>query len=68
MTEMPQKELTDKCRLNKSTTRSYELGNRYPDKTPLLNTANSLGWGFYTLSGSNVANLFSTLHILYDIE
>ena len=28
--EMTQKELADKCGLNESTIRNYELGNRYP--------------------------------------
>ena len=30
--EMTQKELADKCGLNESTIRNYELGNRYPDE------------------------------------
>lgn len=29
--DMTQKELADKCGLNESTIRNYELGNRYPD-------------------------------------
>lgn len=30
--DMTQKELADKCGLNESTIRNYELGNRYPDE------------------------------------
>ena len=53
--EMTQKELADKCGLNESTIRNYELGNRYPDEATLLNIANNLG-------------VFSALHVLFDIE
>ena len=38
--DMTQKELADKCGLNESTIRNYELGNRYPDEATLLNIAN----------------------------
>ena len=41
--DMTQKELADKCGLNESTIRNYELGNRYPDEATLLNIANNLG-------------------------
>lgn len=34
--KMTQKELADKCGLNESTIRNYELGNRYPDEAALL--------------------------------
>ena len=34
--DMTQKELADKCGLNESTIRNYELGNRYPDEATLL--------------------------------
>ena len=40
--DMTQKELADKCGLNESTIRNYELGNRYPDEATLLNIANNL--------------------------
>ena len=66
--EMTQKELADKCGLNESTIRNYELGNRYPDETTLLNIANNLGVSFYALSDPDVANIFSALHALFDIE
>ncbi len=66
--EMTQKELADKCRLNESTIRNYELGNRYPDEATLLNIANILGVNFYALSDPDVANIFSALHVLFDIE
>ena len=41
--DMTQKELADKCKLNESTIRNYELGNRYPAEATLLNIANNLG-------------------------
>lgn len=66
--EMTQKELADKCELNESTIRNYEFGNRYPAEATLLNIANNLGISFYALSDPNVANIFSALHILFDIE
>lgn len=66
--DMTQKELADKCGLNESTIRNYELGNRYPDAATLLNIANNLGVSFYALSDPDVANIFSTLHVLFDIE
>ena len=62
--EMTQKELADKCGLNESTIRNYELGNRYPDEATLLNIANNLGVSFYALSDPDVANIFSALHAL----
>ena len=66
--EMTQKELADKCGLNESTIRNYELGNRYPDEATLLNIANNLCVSFYALSDPDVANIFSALHVLFDIE
>ena len=66
--DMTQKELAEKCGLNESTIRNYELGNRYPDETTLLNIANNLGVSFYALSDPDVANIFSALHVLFDIE
>ena len=66
--EMTQKELADTCGLNESTIRNYELGNRYPDEATLLNIANNLGVSFYALSDPDVANIFSALHVLFDIE
>lgn len=66
--EMTQKELADKCGLNESTIRNYELGNRYPDEVTLLNIANNLDVSFYALSDPDVTNIFSALHVLFDIE
>ena len=65
---MTQKELAEKCGLNESTIRNYELGNRYPDEATLLSIANNLGVSFYALSDPDVANIFSALHVLFDIE
>lgn len=66
--DMTQKELAEKCGLNESTIRNYELGNRYPDEATLLNIANHLGVSFFALSDPDVANVFSALHVLFDIE
>ena len=66
--DMTQKELAEKCGLNESTIRNYELGNRYPDEATLLSIANNLGVSFYALSDPDVANIFSALHVLFDIE
>ena len=66
--DMTQKELADKCGLNESTIRNYELGNRYPDAATLLNIANNLNVSFYVLSDPDVANIFNALHVLFDIE
>lgn len=66
--DMTQKELADKCGLNESTIRNYELGNRYPDAATLLNIANNLNVSFYALSDPDVSNIFSALHVLFDIE
>ena len=66
--DMTQKELADKCGLNESTIRNYELGNRYPDAETILNIANNLNVSFYSLSEPDVSNIFSALHILFDIE
>ena len=66
--KMTQKELAGNCGLNKSTIRNYELGNRYPDEATLLNIANNLGVSFYALSDLDVANIFSALRVLFDIE
>ena len=66
--ELTQKELADRCGLNESTIRNYELGNRYPDEATLLNIANHLGVSFFALSDPDVANIFSALHVLFDIE
>ena len=66
--EMTQREFADKCGLNESTIRNYELGKLYPDEATLLNIANNLGVSFYALSDPDVANIFSALHVLFDIE
>ena len=39
---MTQKTLAEKCGLNESTIRNYELGNRRPDEKTLLKIANAL--------------------------
>ena len=66
--ELTQKELAERCGLNESTIRNYELGNRYPDEATLLNIANHLNVSFFALSDPDVANIFSALHVLFDME
>lgn len=66
--DLTQKELAERCGLNESTIRNYELGNRYPDEATLLNIANHLNVSFFALSDPDVANIFSALHVLFDIE
>ena len=41
---------------------------RVRNEATLLNIANNLGVSFYALSDPDVANIFSTLHVLFDIE
>lgn len=65
---MTQKELAEKCGLNESTIRNYELGNRYPDEATLLTIANNLDVSFFALSDPDISNIFSALHALFDIE
>lgn len=66
--ELTQKELAERCGLNESTIRNYELGNRYPNEATLLNIANHLNISFFALSDPDVANIFSALHVLFDME
>lgn len=66
--ELTQKELAERCGLNESTIRNYELGNRYPDEATLLNIAKHLNVSFFALSDPDVANIFSALHVLFDME
>ena len=66
--EMTQKNLADECELNESTIRNYEFGNQYSAEASLLDIANNLGVSFYALSDHDVANIFSALHVLFDIE
>ena len=66
--EMTQKGLADKCEPNESTIPNYEPGNRYSDEATLLNAANNPGVSFYALSDPNVTNIFSSLHVLFNIE
>lgn len=65
---MTQKELAEKCDLNESTIRNYELGNRYPDEATLQTIANNLDVSFFALSDPDISNIFSALHALFDIE
>jgi len=60
--DMTQKELADKCGLNESTIRNYELGNRYPDEATLLNIANNLEVSFYLVYKKYSINSTNMFH------
>lgn len=65
--DLTQRELAERCGLNEATIRNYELGNRDPDEVTLLNIANHINVSFFALSDPNVANIFSALHVLFDM-
>ena len=63
-----QKELGEKCQLNESTIRNYELGNRYPDEVTLNTIADALGIDKHALADPNPAKVFSAVQILFELE
>ncbi|OPZ85108.1 MAG: helix-turn-helix protein [Firmicutes bacterium ADurb.Bin419] len=65
---LTQKQLAERCGLNESTIRNYELGNRYPDEETLYKIANALNISFYALADPNISNVYGALHALFDIE
>ena len=65
---LTQKELGDKCGLNESTIRNYELGNRYPDEPTLTNIADALEIDRYTLADPDPSSVWGAMHILFDLE
>ena len=65
---LTQKELADKCGLNESTIRNYELGNRYPDEPTLTNIADALEIDRYTLADPDPSSVWGAMHILFDLE
>lgn len=69
LAELTQKELAEKCDLNESTIRNYELGNRFPDYDTLLNISEALEVNIYTLMNEQDANTpQSALKFLFDLE
>lgn len=68
LNKMTQKDLAEKCGLNESTIRNYELGNRYPDEETLLKVADALQINYYTLAEPTPENPASALHMLFDLE
>ena len=66
--KMTQKDLAEKCGLNESTIRNYELGNRCPDEATLLKIADALQINYYTLAEPTYDTPAGTLHILFDLE
>lgn len=65
---LTQKQLAERCGLNESTIRNYELGNRYPDEETLYKIANALNISFFALANPNISNVYGALHALFDIE
>ena len=63
-----QKELGEKCQLNESTIRNYELGNRYPDEVTLHTIADALGIDQHALADPDPTNVFGAMQILFDLE
>lgn len=68
LNKMTQKDLAEKCGLNESTIRNYELGNRCPDQETLLKVADALQINYYTLAEPTPENPASALHMLFDLE
>jgi len=68
LNKMTQKELADKCGLNESTIRNYELGNRYPEEETLHAIADALEVNYYALAEPTASNPSSALHMLFDLE
>lgn len=68
LNKMTQKDLAEKCGLNESTIRNYELGNRCPDEETLLKVADALQINYYTLAEPTPENPASALHMLFDLE
>ena len=66
--DMTQKELADKCGLNESTIRNYELGNRTPSDKQLEKIAGALGVSIYAISNPNLENYDAVLHALFYLE
>lgn len=64
--ETIQKKLADKCGLNESTTRNYELGNRYPDEVTLPNIANNLMVSFFIIRPGMlpISSVFSICYLI----
>ena len=68
LNNMTQKDLAEKCGLNESTIRNYELGNRCPDEETLLKIADALHINYYTLADPTPENPAGALHMLFDLE
>lgn len=68
LNKMTQKDLAEKCGLNESTIRNYELGNRCPDEETLLKVADALQINYYTLAEPTPENPAGALHMLFDLE
>ena len=66
--ELTQKQLAERCGINESTIRNYELGNRYPDSETLAKIAAELGVSYYTLADPNPYDVTGALHVLFDLE
>ena len=66
--EMTQKQLAEKCGLNESTIRNYELGNRTPKLEIIEDIANALEVSQFAIREPSLSSLFSSLHVLFSME
>lgn len=63
-----QKQLAEKCEVNESTIRNYELGNRYPDEAILTKIAGALNISYHALADPNPYDVNGAIHVLFDLE
>ena len=63
-----QKQLAEKCEVNESTIRNYELGNRYPDEVILTKIAGVLKISYHSLAAPNPYDVNGAIHVLFDLE
>ena len=63
-----QKQLAEKCEVNESTIRNYELGNRYPDEVILTKIAGVLNISYHSLAAPNPYDVNGAIHVLFDLE
>lgn len=65
---MTQKELAEKCGLNESTIRNYELGNRTPKQEIIEDIAAALEVSQFAICDPSLSSLFGAIHILFSME
>lgn len=69
LAHLTQKELGQRCNLNESTIRNYELGNRYPDFDTSCTIADELEVSYYALTHTYAPDqMYGALSYLYELE